>query len=52
MKKPEHVVKAFIRFALAQGAVMSGMELLTAIFPLCRESWQILCPIPGWQVER
>ena len=21
-------------------------------FPLCRESWQILCPIPGWQVER
>ena len=32
MKKPEHVVKAFIRFALAQGAVMSGMELLTAIF--------------------
>ena len=32
MKTPEHVVKAFIRFALAQGAVMSGMELLTAIF--------------------
>ena len=34
MKKPEHVVKAFIRFALAQGAVMSGMELLTAIFSI------------------
>ena len=32
MKKPEHVVKDFIRFALAQGAVMSGMELLNAIF--------------------
>ena len=31
MKKPEHVVKAFIRFALAQGAVMSGMELLTGM---------------------
>ena len=27
-------VKAFIRFALAQGAVMSGMELLTAIFSI------------------
>ena len=25
MKKPEHVVKAFIRFALAQGAVMSQL---------------------------
>ena len=34
MKKPEHVVKAFIRFALAQGAVMSGMELLTVIFSI------------------
>jgi hypothetical protein len=34
MKKPEHVVKAFIRFALAQGAVMSGMELLNAIFSI------------------
>ena len=27
-------MKAFIRFALAQGAVMSGMELLTAIFSI------------------
>lgn len=34
MKKPEHVVKAFIRFALAQGAVMHGMELLRAIFSI------------------
>lgn len=34
MKKPEHVVKAFIRFALAQGAVMQGQELLTAVFSI------------------
>lgn len=34
MKKPEHVVKAFIRFALAQGAVMYGMELMTAIYSI------------------
>ena len=34
MKKPEHVVKAFISFALAQAAVMSGMELLRAIFSI------------------
>ena len=52
MKKPEHVVKAFIRFALAQGAVMSGMELLTAIFSMCRDRGKLLCPIAGrWQVE-
>ena len=34
MKKPEHALKAFIRFALAQGAVMHGMELLTAVFSI------------------
>ena len=34
IKKPEHAVKAFIRFALAQGAVMYGMELLTAVFSI------------------
>ena len=27
-KKPEHVLKAFIRFALAQGAITYGMELM------------------------
>ncbi len=32
MKKPEHALKAFIRFALAQGAVMYGMELMTTLF--------------------
>ena len=26
MKKPEHALKAFIRFALAQGAIMYGMS--------------------------
>ena len=34
MKKPEHVVKAFIRFALAQGAVVYGMELMQALFSI------------------
>lgn len=32
MRKPEHALKAFIRFALAQGAVMYGMELMTTLF--------------------
>ena len=34
MKKPEHALKAFIRFTLAQGAVKYGMELMTAIFSI------------------
>ena len=33
-KKPEHVLKAFIRFALAQGAVTYGMELMRGIFSI------------------
>lgn len=34
LKKPEHALKAFIRFALAQGAVMHGMELMNSIFSI------------------
>lgn len=34
MKKPEHVLKAFIRFALAQGAVVYGMDLMKALFSI------------------
>ena len=32
VKKPEHALKLFIRFALAKGAVTYGMELITALF--------------------
>ena len=34
MKKSEHVLKAFIRFALAQGAVVYGMDLMKALFSI------------------
>jgi hypothetical protein len=34
MKKPEHVLKAFVRFALAQGAVVYGLDLMTALFSI------------------
>ena len=34
MKKPEHVLKAFIRFVLAQGAVVYGMDLMKALFSI------------------
>lgn len=32
LKKPEHAIKVFIRFALAKGAVTYGLELMMALF--------------------
>ena len=32
VKKPEHAIKLFIRFALAKGAVTYGLELMMALF--------------------
>ncbi len=35
VKKPEHALKLFIRFALAKGAVTYGLELMLAVFLHC-----------------
>ena len=32
VKKPEHALKLFVRFALAKGAITYGMELMLALF--------------------
>lgn len=34
LKKPEHAVKIFIRFAIAKGVVTYGLELMLAIFSI------------------
>ena len=34
VKKPEHALKLFIRFAIAKGVVTYGLELMTAIFKI------------------
>ena len=34
VKKPEHALKLFIRFALAKGAVTYGLELMMALFKI------------------
>ena len=34
VKKPEHTLKLFIRFALAKGAVTYGLELMLAVFSI------------------
>ena len=36
LKKPEMVLKCFIRFVLAQAAVTHGMELMTALFKVAQ----------------
>ena len=36
VKKPEHALKLFIRFALAKGAVTYGLELMMALFQIVR----------------
>ena len=50
MKKPEHVVKAFIRFALAQGAVMSGMAFDRDLFHCAghRNKYHVPLRDGGW----
>ena len=35
VKKPEHALKRFIRFALAKGVVTYGLELMMALFNIC-----------------
>ena len=32
VKKPEHALKLFIRFAIAKGVVTYGLELMMALF--------------------
>lgn len=34
LKKPEHALKLFIRFALAKGVVTYGLELMMALFTI------------------
>ena len=35
VKKPEHAVKLFVRFAIAKGVVTYGLELMMALFEIC-----------------
>ena len=34
LKKPEHALKLFIRFALAKGVVTYGLQLMMALFEI------------------
>ena len=36
IKLPEHILKLFVRFAIAKGVISHGMELMMAIFTICQ----------------
>ena len=36
VKRPEHALKLFVRFAIAKGLVTHGLELMLAIFKICQ----------------
>ena len=36
IKRPEHILKLFVRFAIAKGVISHGMELMMAIFTICQ----------------
>lgn len=36
VKRPEHALKLFVRFAIAKGLVTYGLELMLAIFEICQ----------------
>lgn len=43
LKKPEHTVKLFVRFAIANGVVTYGLELMMALFRIVQGSYPQSC---------
>ena len=48
MKKPEHALKLFIRFALAKGAITYGMELMLALFNIVQGTISTIMTAAGF----
>ena len=48
VKKPEHALKLFIRFALAKGAITYGMELMLAIFNIVQGTISTIMKAAGF----
>lgn len=47
VKKPEQVVKLFVRFALAKAVITYGLELMLAIFKIVQGVMQIIMQTAG-----
>ena len=46
VKKPEHALKLFVRFALAKGVITYGMELMLALFKIVQGTICLLYTSP------
>jgi hypothetical protein len=52
VKKPEHALKLFVRFALAKGAVTYGMELMLALFSIVQGTIATIMTAAAAQTKR
>ena len=48
VKKPEHALKLFVRFALAKGAITYGMELMLALFDIVQGTISVIMNSAGF----
>ncbi|PWJ47821.1 hypothetical protein [Faecalicatena contorta] len=48
VKKPEHAVKLFIRFALAKGVITYGLELMMALFDIVQGIIRTIMNVAGF----
>lgn len=48
VKKPEHALKLFVRFALAKGAITYGMELMLALFDIVQGTISTIMSTSGF----
>ena len=48
VKKPEHALKLFIRFALAKGVITYGMELMLALFDIVKGTISVIMNSAGF----
>lgn len=48
VKKPEHAMKLFVRFALAKGAITYGMELMLSLFDIAQGAISTIMSTAGF----
>ncbi|MDD3414376.1 hypothetical protein RO787_26905 [Blautia coccoides] len=50
VKKPEHALKLFVRFAIAKGVITYGMELMIALFSIAQGTMSTIMKAAGFGV--
>lgn len=50
VKKPEHALKLFVRFAIAKGVITHGMELMLALFSIAQGTMSTIMKAAGFGV--